>query len=169
MRILSDLTYPTLIQLEPIVDDRGYFMRHFDASMLEYKTMQDRIMQANVCFNEKKGTLRGLHYQVAPFEEKKIVSCLRGSIFDVAVDIRKDSETYLLLWIVKLHENRNAIFYIPEGFAHGYQTLEDNTLVHYYMSENYHKESERVLRYDDQRVNIQWPYEVENLSERDQL
>ena len=165
MRLYGDLKEPTLIELEPIGDERGYFMRHFDASLLgDFK-----IMQANVCFNKKGGTIRGLHYQVAPFEETKIVSCLKGSIIDFAVDIREDSETYLMRWHASLglYRNRQEIFYIPPGFAHGYQTLEDNTLVHYYMSQEYNKEAERCLKYNDPRLTIEWPFEEKILSERD--
>jgi len=127
------------------------------------------VIQANVSFNKLKGTLRGMHYQKAPHQEAKLVRCSRGSIYDVIIDLRKDSPTFMD-WIgVELSQDNYKMLYIPEDFAHGFITLEDNTEVSYLMSEFYVPGSGATIRWNDSQFNIQWPFEPVVISEKDRL
>jgi dTDP-4-dehydrorhamnose 3,5-epimerase len=125
------------------------------------------VAQCNISFNEKAGTLRGVHYQTAPHEETKLVRCTRGVIYDVVVDIRRDSLTYLKWYAVELSAENRRMLFIPRGFAHGFQTLVDHSEVSYMMSEFYHPESARGLRWDDPALAIKWPLANPIISERD--
>jgi dTDP-4-dehydrorhamnose 3,5-epimerase len=118
-------------------------------------------------FNKKRGTLRGMHYQVAPHEEAKLVRCTKGSVYDVIIDLRPASPTYCQWVSVELSAENHRMLYIPEGFAHGFQTLEDNTEVFYQMSEFYHPESARGVRWDDPAFGIEWPVAVNMISLKD--
>jgi len=155
------------IHLEPQADERGFFARSWCRREFEIHGLNPAMVQCNVSFNQKKGTLRGLHYQAAPHPESKLVRCTAGSIFDVAVDLRPGSPT-LKKWtgMVLSSANRRMI-YIPEGVAHGFLTLEDNTEIFYQMSEFYHPELSRGVRWDDPAFKIAWPSRVEVISERD--
>ena len=125
------------------------------------------IVQCNISYNEKRGTLRGMHYQVAPYEEDKLVSCMRGAIYDVVIDLRPDSTSYYQWFAVELSAENYKALYIPEGFAHGFQTLDDDTVVFYQMSEFYHSECARRVRWDDPALGIEWPIKQLFISPKD--
>jgi len=156
-----------IIELEKIEDDRGFFARTFCQREFEAHGLNPRIAQCSVSFNRRKGTLRGMHYQVAPYEESKLVRCTMGAIYDVAVDLRPDSLTHKQWMAVELTEDNRRALYIPAGCAHGFQTLEDNSEVFYQMSEVYHPECARGLRWNDPVFGIQWPSETLVASARD--
>lgn len=156
-----------IIEVEPIKDERGFFARSFCEKEFEKYGLNPRIVQGNISYNKKNGTVRGMHYQIAPHAETKIVSCIRGKFYDVIIDLRKESPTYCQWHSVELSENNWKMLYIPEGFAHGFQTLEDYTVVYYQMSEFYHPESARGVRWDDPAFGIEWPSDNPILSERD--
>jgi len=146
-----------VIELEKNEDERGFFARTFCRKEFEEHGLNPRIVQCNVSFNKKKGTLRGMHYQVPPHEEAKIVTCIKGAVYDVIIDLRPDSSTYCQWFAVELSAENYKMLYVPEGFAHGFQTLEDNTVVFYQMSEFYHPECARGVRWDDRTFGIKWP------------
>lgn len=146
-----------VIELEPMEDERGFFARSFCQKEFEEHGLNPRIAQCNISYNKKKGTLRGMHYQVAPYEEAKLVTCIRGAIYDVIIDLRADSSSYCQWFAVELSGKNYKMLYIPEGFAHGFQTLEDNTVVFYQMSEFYHPEGARGVKWDDPALGIEWP------------
>jgi len=146
-----------LIELELLNDERGFFARSFCQQEFEEHGLNPCIAQCNVSFNRLKGTLRGLHYQAKPYEEAKLVRCIRGSIYDVVLDLRPASASYLKWLALELSSNKYQMLYIPPGCAHGFQTLEDNCEVFYQMSEFYHPEAARGCRWNDPRFNIKWP------------
>ena len=157
-----------LIQLEPLEDDRGFFSRTFCREEFERHGLNPCVAQCSLSYNYRKGTLRGLHYQVAPRQEAKLVRCTAGSIFDVIVDLRPASLTYCQWFGVELgSRQRRVMVYVPEGFAHGFQTLEDDTEIVYQISELYSPDDARGVRWDDPAFAIQWPEEPRVMSERD--
>lgn len=157
-----------LIDLECSEDERGYFARTFCRKEFEEHGLNFSVAQCNNSYNRKKGTLRGMHYQVAPYGEAKLVICVAGSIFDVIIDLRADSATHRQWVAVELSgHGRRSMLYIPEGFAHGFQTLEDHSEVFYQMSEFYAPQSARGIRWDDPAFGIRWPEAPRILSERD--
>ena len=156
-----------VITTEPIADDRGHFARCFCAKEFEAAGIDFQVAQRNHSFNHKKGTIRGMHWQIAPHQEGKLVTCCVGSIFDVAVDMREDSPTYLKWFGIELTQRRQRMLYVPPGFAHGYQTLEDKVMVAYSVSAAYHPESSVGMRFDDPAVAIDCPVEATSLSEKD--
>ena len=145
-----------VIEIELISDSRGFFARSWCQTEFDDQGLNPNLVQSNISFNLKKGTLRGMHYQAKPHEEAKLVRCTRGSIYDVIIDIRPDSSTFKSWVAVELSEENRKILYIPEGFAHGFQTLEDNTEVFYQMSVSYHPESSQGFRWNDPTVAIDW-------------
>ena len=156
-----------LIKPERREDERGFFARVWCRKEFEAHGLATAVVQCNVSFNASKGTLRGMHYQVPPHEEVKLVRCTMGAIYDIIVDLRKDSPTYRRhIGEVLSAENRN-MFYIPEGFAHGFITLKDHTEVFYQMSVFYYAEVARGVRWNDPAFGIRWPSEVRVISERD--
>ncbi|MGQ7843574.1 dTDP-4-dehydrorhamnose 3,5-epimerase [Granulosicoccus sp. 3-233] len=156
-----------IVDLQRLEDERGFFARSFCRQEFEQLGMNSDVVQANVSFNVNKGTLRGMHYQVAPALETKLVRCTRGAIVDVIVDMRESSPTYRQHIAVELSaENRRALF-VPANFAHGFQTLEDDSEVMYLVSGYYTPECERGLRYNDPALNIQWPVPVQHMSDKD--
>ena len=156
-----------IMDIEPIADDRGFFARTFCKREFEARGLETNFVQCSISYNKKRGTLRGLHYQISPYEETKIVSCIKGSIYDVVLDLRSDSDT-LRQWVaVELNDKNQRLLYIPKGCAHGFQTMEDATEVYYQISEFYHPESARGLRWDDRAFGIEWPGEADNISPRD--
>jgi dTDP-4-dehydrorhamnose 3,5-epimerase len=156
-----------LVEPEAICDDRGFFARSWCSREFEAAGLGFQITQANISFNRKAGTLRGMHYQAEPHSESKVVSCTRGAIFDVAVDLRPSSLTCGQWFGAELSaDNRRAMF-LPRDCAHGFQTLEDDTEVHYLMSEFFHSDSGRGVCHDDPAFEIDWPLSVTGLSERD--
>jgi len=156
-----------IINLNSIGDERGFFARTFCHDEFVKAGLNPSVMQCNLSFNRFKGTLRGMHMQNPPKAECKLVRCVRGEIVDVAVDMRETSSTYLKHIMIELTaENRTAL-YIPEGFAHGFQTLTDDTEVCYQVSEFYSPESEAGLRFDDPKLSINWPLPVASISDKD--
>ncbi|MBD3882961.1 dTDP-4-dehydrorhamnose 3,5-epimerase [Phormidium tenue FACHB-886] len=156
-----------IIDMEVRADDRGGFARAFCAKEFEEHGLKPIVAQANLSFNYKAGTLRGMHYQVAPACETKFIRCIKGAIYDVIVDMRPDSPTYMQYVSVELTaENRRAL-YIPELFAHGYQALTDGAEVIYQVGEFYTPGCERGFRYDDPAFGIQWAMPVSVISEKD--
>lgn len=146
-----------VIELEPKEDERGFFARTFCQEAFNAQGLDPKLMQCNISFNKKRGTLRGMHYQIAPHEETKLVRCTRGAVYDVIVDLRRESPTFKQWVSVILTAENRSLFYIPGGFAHGLQTLEDDTEVFYQMSEYYHPECARGVRWDDPAFGIEWP------------
>lgn len=146
-----------IIEPEYRVDDRGFFARIWCQHEFEVCRLNPRLAQCNVSFNHKRGTLRGMHYQLSPHAEVKIVRCTRGGIYDVALDLRPDSPTYKRWQAVELTDRNRLALYIPEGVAHGYQTLTDNTEVYYQVSEFYSPDSEAGIRWNDPALAIRWP------------
>lgn len=163
----TELTDAVLIELDRREDRRGFFARTWDQQLFKEHGLVDRVVQANLSYNHTRGTLRGMHYQKAPYAETKLVRCVRGAIFDVIIDIRPDSPTYKR-WIgVELTaENRRAL-YVPEGFAHGFQTLTDDCEIMYQVSQVYTPGAEGGIRYNDPAFGIQWPLPVSVISEKD--
>jgi len=156
-----------IIELEKIEDDRGFFARTFCQREFEAHGLNPRIAQCSVSFNRRKGTLRGMHYQVAPYEESKLVRCTMGAIYDVAVDLRPESRTFKQWVAVELTGENGRMFYIPQGLAHGFQTLVDNTEVFYQMSEFYHPQCARGVRWDDPAFGMTWPIKEVIISIKD--
>ena len=146
-----------VIELEEIGDERGWFARTFDAEEFRARGLNPDVAQCNASFNARRGTLRGMHYQADPHGESKLVRCLRGAIFDVAVDLRPDAETYRDWHGVELSAENRRAFYIPAGLAHGFQTLTDETEVLYQMGNPYVPEAARGVRWDDPAFGIEWP------------
>ena len=176
-----------IIEPEKIEDERGFFARTYCRREFESHGLKPYVVQCNISYNKRRGTLRGMHYQVGPYEEAKLVSCIRGALYDVIIDLRSDSPTYRQ-WIALELSGHNAahcspltavsahcspltvnynMLYIPEGFAHGFLTLTDNTEVFYQMSEFYMPESARGVRWNDPAFGIMWPIDVAVISERD--
>lgn len=157
-----------IIELERIEDKRGFFSRTWCKREFEKHGLNKSLVQSNIAFNKKRDILRGMHYQVAPYEEIKLVRCTRGAIYDVIIDLRASSPTYMQ-WIgVELTEDNYKMFYVPEGFAHGYQTLKDNTEVFYQVSQFYSPKSEQGVKWDDKVFGIKWPEtDVRIISEKD--
>ena len=156
-----------LIDLEPRPDARGFFARTFCAREFEAHGLKTTVAQGNVSFNHARGTLRGLHYQLPPSAETKLVRCVRGAIYDVIVDLRPDSPTYLQHVGVELSEENRRALYVPAMFAHGYLTLTDGAEVTYQVDEFYAPGQERGLRYDDPALGITWPLPVSVISDKD--
>ena len=156
-----------IVELDPISDQRGFFARSFCLQELSQVGVELAIKQANVSFNQERGTLRGLHLQVAPHEEAKIVRCTRGRLWDVIVDLRPSSDTFLESFGIELSESNHQQLYVPPNFAHGLLTLEDNTEVSYLMSEFYVAECQRGYHHDDPAFAIDWPSEIRVISNRD--
>ena len=156
-----------LIELEEHHDERGFFARAWCASEYQAHGLRTTIAQVNVSYNARKGTLRGLHYDVAASVGAKVVRCTRGAMFDVIVDLRAASSTYTRWLGVNLSATQRNMLYIPEGFAHGYQTLEDETEVLYLMSNFHDPQTARGIRFDDPAFAIKWPLPVLSISEKD--
>jgi dTDP-4-dehydrorhamnose 3,5-epimerase len=155
------------IRIEPKEDERGFFARTWCQREFEEHGLNPRLVQCSLSFNNKKGTLRGIHYQVEPHAEAKLVRCTRGAIYDVVVDLRKQSPTFKNWIAVTLSAEKRNMVYIPEGCAHGFLTLGDSSEVFYQMSEFYHAESARGVRWNDAAFQISWPESVTVISERD--
>lgn len=152
-----------LIEIEPLSDERGFFARSWCREEFKSRGLNSGLVQCNISFNHKKGTLRGMHYQAAPWEEVKLVRCTRGAMFDVIIDLRPQSSTYGQWLAVELSGDNRKMLYIPEGFAHGFQTQADNTEVFYQMSEFYHPECAKGIRWNDPAFGIRWPEAPERI------
>lgn len=163
----TELEGAYIIELEKLEDSRGFFARTFCQKELEDHGLAPTVAQANVSSNAKAGTLRGMHYQLPPYEEAKLIRCTRGALYDVIVDLRPDSVSYKRWLGVELTANNYRMLYVPANFAHGFITLEDDTEAIYFVSEFYTPGSERGLRWDDSQFNIKWPHPVDVISEKD--
>ena len=163
----TDIKDACIIEIDKKEDHRGFFSRAWCAKEFRAHGLNTNLVQANVSFSRKRGTLRGMHYQVAPHEEVKLVRCTQGSICDVIIDLRKESSTYEQWVAVELTADNHRMLYVPEGCAHGFQSLEDDTEVSYLISEYYSPEAERGVRYDDPAFGIRWPIDVKSISEKD--
>lgn len=157
-----------LIEVEPITDQRGFFARAWCSDVFARHGLQTNYVQANISGSRLAGTVRGLHYQAEPHAETKIVRCVAGAIYDVAVDARPGSPTFGRWVGAELTAANRRSLYVPEGFAHGYQTLEKDSEVHYMVSQPYAAHAERGLRYDDPALGITWPLEATAVSAKDQ-
>ena len=156
-----------VIDLQRLEDQRGFFARAWCQKDFEEHGLNPRLAQVNLAFNKKTATVRGMHFQHAPHQECKLVRCSRGAIYDVIVDLRRNSPTYKQ-WIgVELRPDNYRMLFVPEDFAHGYQTLEDNTEVIYQVSQFYAPKSEGGVRYNDSAFGIKWPLEVTVMSDKD--
>ena len=166
--IETELKGAFVINPERLVDERGFFARTCCRNEFEHHGLISDWVQCNIAFNKRKGTLRGMHYQVAPHAEAKLVRCTMGSIYDVIIDLRPNSKTYLQWISVELSAENRKMIYIPQGFAHGLQTLVDNTEVFYQMSAFYAPEHARAVRWNDPQFKIHWPEAERTISEKDQ-
>ena len=157
-----------VIELERHPDQRGFFARTFCQQEFEAHGVNAQVVQCNVSFNKRKGTLRGMHYQAVPFAEAKLVRCTSGSIYDVIIDLRPSSATFKQHFAVELSGKNRRMLYIPEDFAHGFQTLQDDTEVFYQMGQRYSAEHARGVRWNDPAFAIEWPEDERIIIERDQ-
>ncbi len=165
---LLSLSGAYMIEPEPIADERGFFARTFCRQEFEKLGLNPHLEQCSFSFNHKKGTLRGMHFQQSPHAEAKVVRCTQGEIYDVIIDLRVDSPTFRKWEAVVLSSENRKMLYIPEGFAHGFQTLEDFTEVFYQISCPYVPGFASGVRWNDSCFGIKWPYEVSVISEKDQ-
>lgn len=156
-----------VIHLSPYIDERGAFSRLFCEEELRQAGFNKKIVQINHSYNKEKGTLRGMHFQYPPFAETKIIRCVRGKVFDVLIDIRKKSPTFLQHFTIELSANVYNAICIPEGCAHGFQTLESDCELLYLHTNFYNKPSEGGIRFDDTAINIQWPLDPKNITLKD--
>jgi len=163
----TELKGAFVIEPELKEDERGFFARTWCANEFASQGLNPHLVQCSISYNKKKGTLRGMHFQVAPHEETKLVRCTKGAIFDVLIDLRPRSATYTKHIGVVLSETNRLMLYIPEGLAHGFQTLEDETEVYYQISQVFHPESARGVRWDDPYFDIHWPPADRIMSSRD--
>jgi dTDP-4-dehydrorhamnose 3,5-epimerase len=155
------------IRVEQHTDDRGFFARTWCQKEFEDHGLNSRLVQCNLSGNIRKGTLRGMHYQAMPYAEAKLIRCTAGAVYDVALDLRENSPTFLQWTATILRAKDHNMLFVPEGCAHGFLTLEDNCEVYYQMSEVYHAESGRGVRWNDPAFKIEWPGKVEAMAERD--
>jgi dTDP-4-dehydrorhamnose 3,5-epimerase len=166
----TELPGAFVIDIEPYPDQRGFFARAWCEREFEEHGLSTRVAQCNLAYNDRESTLRGMHCQAGPHAEVKLVRCTRGAIYDVIVDLRPDSPTFMRWMAIDLTAENRRMLYIPEGFAHGYQTLVDETETYYQVSEFYEPASERGVRWDDPAFGIVWPHaERRIISEKDRL
>jgi dTDP-4-dehydrorhamnose 3,5-epimerase len=167
--IANELEGSYIIELEPVTDGRGFFARTFCAKEFRKMGLASHFVQCNIAWSKAKGTLRGMHYQIAPHADVKIVRCTCGAIYDVIIDLRLQSPTYCKWAAVELTPSSKMMLYIPDGFAHGYQTLEQDTEISYWMSNFYNPSAQRSVRWNDSAFGIHWPLPNPILSEKDRL
>jgi dTDP-4-dehydrorhamnose 3,5-epimerase len=156
-----------LIEIKKFEDERGSFVRTFDSNFFEENGLTCEFVQSSISYNFQKGTLRGMHYQIDPYAETKLITCTNGKIFDVLIDLRPDSKTFKKWQSFELESTHYSSIYIPEGIAHGFQTLEDNSVLSYQISNIYNPEFSRGIRWNDPLFNIDWPLEVSKMSKKD--
>lgn len=156
-----------VIEPEPFMDDRGVFRRHFCEREFKAQGIATAVKQCNISENKYRYTLRGFHYQLPPYGEGKTLSCLKGAIYDIIIDLRPDSKTYMQWISVELNENNRKTIHIAPGCANAFLTMEDNSLIHYYCSEFYTPAAERGIRYNDPSFSFQWPVKPEIISDKD--
>ena len=156
-----------LIQAKAKEDHRGQFSRIFCVDEFKKYNLETQYVQSNISLTKNKGTIRGLHFQRNPYEEVKLVRCIKGSIYDVIIDVRKNSETYLESFGAELTEENGLSMYVRKGFAHGFQALSSDATTHYMVSTKYEPNFEGGYRYNDPGLDIKWPHEVTDVSEKD--
>ena len=156
-----------ILELEPREDSRGFFARTFCANEFKDHDLKPSVAQINLSYNYHKGTMRGLHYQLPPSAETKLIRCTRGAVYDVIIDLRPTSPTYLQHYGIELTQSNRKSLYVPEMFAHGYLTMRNDTEITYHVGQFYSPEDERGIRYDDPRFGIEWPLPIEVISEKD--
>jgi dTDP-4-dehydrorhamnose 3,5-epimerase len=166
--IKTQLEDAYLISMEQLEDERGFFARTWCTREFSKHGLAPSFVQCSISFNHKKGTLRGMHFQIPPHEETKLVRVTTGAIFDVIVDMRPSSKTYLQHLGVELNAENRTMLYIPKGFAHGFITLRNNSEIFYQMSEFFVPDASRGIRWNDPALNIQWPEPVAVISKRDE-
>jgi dTDP-4-dehydrorhamnose 3,5-epimerase len=157
----------TIVDIQRLQDERGFFARSWCRNEFKQAGLVDTLVQTNISFNAKKGIIRGMHFQLPPFEEVKLVQCTRGAIFDVIVDLRPQSKTHKQWISVELTEENHRMIYIPPGCGHGYQTLTDTSDILYQVSQFYSQEHARGARYNDPAFQIQWPLPLTLISKND--
>lgn len=165
--VATPLAGAFVIEPEPLEDERGFFARAFCSDEFEAHGLNPQVVQCSISFNRRRGALRGLHYQRAPYREAKLVRCTTGAIHDVIVDLRPESATFRRHFALELAARTRAMLYVPEGCAHGFQTLADDTEVFYQMSERFAPDAAAGVRWNDRAFGIAWPLEVTVISERD--
>lgn len=156
-----------VIETDRIIDERGFFINSWNKKEFQEHNLDGYLTECNIAFNNKKGTIRGLHYQATPYEGAKLVRCTKGSIWDITLDLRPNSKTFKKWFSIELTEENNKLNYVPPGCAHGYQTLEDNSQVLYLMSQEYMIGYERGIKYSDPSFNISFPLKVSIISKKD--
>ena len=156
-----------ILKLEKLADERGFFARTWCQREFKAHGLNPRLVQCSISYNKSKGTLRGIHYQTAPYEEAKLVRCTLGAIYDVIIDLRPKSPTFTKYVAEILTAQNHKMLYVPEGFAHGFLTLEDNTEVFYQISEFYSAEHAKGVRWNDPAFGIEWPLAPSTMSDRD--
>ena len=165
--VATELQGPVIIELEPKADARGFFARTFCQHEFAEQGLSVSVAQCNLSFNHRRATVRGLHYQLPPSAEAKLIRCVRGAVHSVIVDVRPGSPTYLQNVSVDLRAEERRALYVPEMFANGYQTLTDDAEVMYQVSEFYAPDTERGLRFDDPALGIEWPLPMAEISPKD--
>lgn len=163
----TNLSGAFIIDIEKVNDERGFFARIWDTSEFTKMGLNSEFVQSSISLNYKKGTIRGMHYQVKPYEEEKLVRCVKGKIFDVIIDLRSNSKTFKKWYSIELNSKDYKMVFIPKGFAHGFQTLENNTEVVYHITQYYNSKYSRGIRWDDKTFKIKWPLEVSKISKND--
>jgi dTDP-4-dehydrorhamnose 3,5-epimerase len=156
-----------IVEIDKRIDDRGFFARSWDSKIFEEHNLDTEIVQCNISFNLKKNTIRGMHYQIFPYEESKLVRCTKGKIMDVIIDLRPNSITFKKWLSIELSEDNFRTLYIPKGMAHGFQTLVDNTEVFYQMTQKYVPEFGKGIRWNDPAFNIKWLNQSHIVSKQD--
>jgi dTDP-4-dehydrorhamnose 3,5-epimerase len=167
--IKTELVGACIIDIERLEDERGFFARSWCEREFRDHGLNPGLAQCSISFNRQRGTLRGMHYQIAPDAEAKIVRCTAGSIYDVIIDLRRESPTFTRWVGVELSAENRRMLYVPEGFAHGFQTLADNSEVFYQISQFYAPASARGVRWNDPQFGITWPLEITAMSDKDRL
>ena len=163
----TELQGACIVELEKLEDERGFFARTWCRREFQEQGLVASVVQASTSFNTRAGTLRGMHYQAAPYQETKVVRCTSGAVYDVILDLRAESSTYKRWVAVELTAENGRMLYVPADFAHGFITLEDNTEVNYLISESYTPGAGRGIRWNDPEFAIEWACPVEVISEKD--
>lgn len=156
-----------VIEVDKFEDDRGFFGRIWCEKEFKAHNLNTNLVQSNVSYSKKKGTLRGFHFQKSPYQETKLVRCTRGAAYDVIIDLRPDSPTFKQWFGIELSAENRKMLYVPENFGHSFLTLEDNSEVYYLVTEFYNNEAEGGLRWNDPTFDIKWPIEIIGISEKD--
>jgi len=163
----TPLTGAFIIESKKLEDERGFFLRSWDANEFSKSGLNPNLAQCNTSYTKIKGTIRGLHYQISPHEESKLIWCIKGEIFDVIVDLRPESKTFKKWFSIQLTSDNYKMLYVPEGFANGFQSLKDEVKIFYQNSQYYASESERGIRWNDPTFNINWPLKPTLISKKD--